>query len=164
MADVELSVESGIATVLINRPDALNSLSSAVMEQLEEVGGLIGRHLLDDRGQGGDGQVLDQLLAGGGVRLVQHLRLVRGRDRLEDGDLLLVPEISQDLGNILRTHVFQKLTKPQIPLGFGFLTEVLLQALQELAAVEGCVGHSGTPPAKGCACHHRPLVKTTLSH
>lgn len=43
MADVQLSVESGIATVLINRPDALNSLSSAVMEQLEEVVGRIER-------------------------------------------------------------------------------------------------------------------------
>jgi len=35
MADVELSVEAGIATVLLNRPDAMNALSSKVLDQLD---------------------------------------------------------------------------------------------------------------------------------
>ena len=36
MAQVELSVESGTATILMNRPDALNALSSAVLDELNE--------------------------------------------------------------------------------------------------------------------------------
>jgi enoyl-CoA hydratase len=35
MADVELSVEAGTATVLINRPDALNALSGPVLDELD---------------------------------------------------------------------------------------------------------------------------------
>ena len=35
MADVELTLEAGIATLLINRPDALNSLSLAVLDELD---------------------------------------------------------------------------------------------------------------------------------
>ena len=37
MADVELSIEAGIATVLINWPDTLNALSSSVMDELGAV-------------------------------------------------------------------------------------------------------------------------------
>ena len=36
MAQVECSVEDGIATLLINRPDALNSLSRSVLRELRE--------------------------------------------------------------------------------------------------------------------------------
>lgn len=35
MSQVELAVESGVATVLLNRPDALNSLSSSVLDELD---------------------------------------------------------------------------------------------------------------------------------
>jgi enoyl-CoA hydratase len=37
MPDVELSVDRGIATVLLNRPDSLNSLSSGVLSKLDAV-------------------------------------------------------------------------------------------------------------------------------
>ena len=36
MSQVECSVEDGIATLLINRPDALNSLSGSVLRELGE--------------------------------------------------------------------------------------------------------------------------------
>ncbi|MCE2392001.1 MAG: enoyl-CoA hydratase/isomerase family protein [Proteobacteria bacterium] len=35
MAQVELSVESGTATILMNRPEALNALSSSVLDELD---------------------------------------------------------------------------------------------------------------------------------
>lgn len=37
MAQVELQVDDGIATLTLNRPDALNSLSSAVLDELDAV-------------------------------------------------------------------------------------------------------------------------------
>jgi enoyl-CoA hydratase len=37
MAQVELQVDAGIATVTLNRPDALNSLSSSVLAELDEI-------------------------------------------------------------------------------------------------------------------------------
>lgn len=37
MAQVELAVDGGVATVTLNRPDALNSLSSSVLGELDDV-------------------------------------------------------------------------------------------------------------------------------
>jgi enoyl-CoA hydratase len=41
MADVELTIEDGIATVLLNRPDTLNALSSSLLDALDGVVGEI---------------------------------------------------------------------------------------------------------------------------